>query len=212
MAAALVIALGEALGRRPADGWLAVLWPCLALYLLLVFVLENCRNDRHAPRARPEDDAASPFVEIRHRATGEVLLRVDAPSLAGARLQDAALEGANLRDVDLRHADLRGANLRHALLEASLLTGADLREADLERAELQYADLRGADLTGANLESATISKVRFDTAAVALARYDETTRWPRGFSPARHGASAATEVAPSVPPDGSGGEVSPGEG
>ena len=64
-------------------------------------------------------------IEIKHRITGKVLLKVEAGSLSWADLSEA----------DLSWADLRGADLR----------GADLSEADLRGADLSNADLSGAD-------------------------------------------------------------------
>ena len=76
----------------------------------------------------------------------------------GADLHGAVLPGAPLEDANLHHANLKGANLRGAHL-----AGADLGWANLEGADLQGADLRDA-------------------------RYDDSTRWPSGFDPERHGA------------------------
>ena len=45
-------------------------------------------------------------------------------------------------------------------------------------ASLANARLQGADLEGTVLEGADLN----------FARYDEQTRWPRGFSPRAHGA------------------------
>jgi uncharacterized protein YjbI with pentapeptide repeats len=68
------------------------------------------------------------------------------------------LAGANLAGADLTGANLRGVNLRGADLTAVWLLGVDLTG----------VDLRGADLTGADLRDV---------------KYDETTRWPDGFTP-----------------------------
>ncbi len=59
------------------------------------------------------------MIDIRHKVTGEVLFRVDAPKLTGA----------NLSRVRLSCADLRGAKLREAALQHTQLEYADLREA-----------------------------------------------------------------------------------
>lgn len=63
-------------------------------------------------------------VEIRHRATGEVIRTVDAANLSGADLSGADLRGANLRNADLSSADLRSANLSGASLRSASLHGA----------------------------------------------------------------------------------------
>jgi uncharacterized protein YjbI with pentapeptide repeats len=62
-------------------------------------------------------------------------------------------EMKDLRGADLTEADLIAANLRGAYLNWAILIGADL----------YGADLTGADLTGA--------------------KWDDTTRWPEGFTP-----------------------------
>src|SRR5437879_2121483 len=63
--------------------------------------------------------------------SNQVILRVEAPSLA--------------------KADLRGANLVQALLSGKELQHAALIQADLRGADLCGADLADADLRGANL-------------------------------------------------------------
>ena len=76
------------------------------------------------------------IMEIKHKITGNVLLKID---------------GETLREANLCRADLREANLRRANLRGANLSGADLCRADLCRADLRGADLRGANLSGANL-------------------------------------------------------------
>lgn len=130
-------------------------------------------------------------IEIRHRRSGKVLLRVRAGTLGGLNLQGENLEGADLpgawllatflRGANLSCANLRKTTLLQADLEAADLSGADLRDADLSSASLQQADLRAADLTGADLTDAK----------VAGARYDVRTRWPAGFDPQPQGAELA---------------------
>jgi uncharacterized protein YjbI with pentapeptide repeats len=73
-------------------------------------------------------------IEIRHKITGKVLMKVEAETLSEANLSGANLSGANLSWANLSWANLRGANLRWA----------DLSEADLRWADLSEADLRGA--------------------------------------------------------------------
>ena len=48
------------------------------------------------------------MVEIKHRVTGQVLHRVEAETLRGAKLSGANLAGADLTDADLLYADLTG--------------------------------------------------------------------------------------------------------
>lgn len=104
------------------------------------------------------------MIEIKHKDTGEVLLRVDADTLQGANLRGANLEGADLRnanlgrahllDADLSFADLTGAHLIQANMQRARLLGASLIGAEVGDAELQDADLLGADLTGARVQGA----------------------------------------------------------
>ena len=63
------------------------------------------------------------MIEIRHRASGEVLRTLEADSLVGADLRDDILDGADLsgfrmQDAELEDCDLEGANLEGAILEA----------------------------------------------------------------------------------------------
>ncbi len=109
------------------------------------------------------------MIEIKHKGTGAVLLRVDADALAG---------------VDLNHsylfaADLRGADLRGAHLKVSCLIRADLNGANLD----------GADLSHSNLCEASLATARhFTRAAFTGACCDGATRWPPDFDPAASGA------------------------
>jgi hypothetical protein len=83
--------------------------------------------------------------------------------LRGSRSIELRLIGANLQDADCSNANMHGASLRNARC-----TNASFADADLS-----YANLRGADLTGANLTGANLRE----------ARYDENTKWPKGFKP-----------------------------
>jgi len=127
--------------------------------------------------------------------------------LPGAALDHADLSEATLSDADLMGASLHGATLRGADLTRSRLDGVDLQQADLRDANLQDAHLRGADLRGADLRGADL-RAHLNGADLHGARYDDTTRWPASFQPARHGAVASSEVVPAVSPRGAGSEAS----
>ena len=99
------------------------------------------------------------------------------------RFERAVLHRANLERADLSRANLQRADLRDTALVGTKLTGANLSEADLGGARLRDADLTEADLRGAVLEGAA----HLEGATFAGARADDTTTWPRGFSPADHG-------------------------
>jgi hypothetical protein len=96
------------------------------------------------------------MVEIRHKDTGDVLLRVEADTLERANLDGANLESADLAGLTLRGARLHGANLSCAQLEGATLADADLRGAELFEANLRGAKMGGTTLSGANLWSADL--------------------------------------------------------
>jgi Pentapeptide repeats (8 copies) len=83
--------------------------------------------------------------------------------------------GADLTKASLKQARLAGAVFYQADLKSTVLRNADLSGANFTEAKLDGADLRGAILVGATgLDSAKY---------LALARWDETTVWPAGFTP-----------------------------
>jgi len=105
--------------------------------------------------------------QIKHWATGSVLLECDIPdgiesglmvrhALEQATAKGADLTGADLKGADLTGAYLKGADLTGAYLKGAYLTGADLTGAYLKGAYLTGADLTGADLTGADLKGADL--------------------------------------------------------
>jgi hypothetical protein len=170
-------------------------------------------------------------IQIRDLFTGDLLISVEGGTLVGADLAGTNLSWANLRGADLRRARLRGASLPSADLEGADLEGADLEGANLTRANLEGANLEGAALTTADLRSATLQHAslrgadlrgadlrgagshvpaNLHRADLTGARYDASTRWPRGFKPARRGClGPPAEVIPSLAPDGRGDETSP---
>ena len=83
--------------------------------------------------------------------------------LRGAELRELKLQGANMQG-----ADCSGARMRHVSLRAAQCRNASFVNADMTHVNLCCADLTGAKLRGANLQEA---------------RYDQNTRWPRGFWP-----------------------------
>jgi uncharacterized protein YjbI with pentapeptide repeats len=121
-------------------------------------------------------------------------------SMVEASAVDADLSEASLVNADLTNADLHGAHLCGANLAGAKLAGANLSNATLTgidfsdangtwiaqegtpdvgfvvhgKVNLSRADLAGADLTGAsNLDAAMLYDIY----------YDNTTKWPAGFSP-----------------------------
>jgi pentapeptide repeat protein len=107
---------------------------------------------------------------------------------ASSELERVDLRGAELDGLDIPRMCLAHSNLDHAKLTGAKLAGATLREATLRNADLSNADLRSADLTGACLDGAVLrgtdlSDARLQDTGLAGVITDDTTRWPRGFSP-----------------------------
>jgi hypothetical protein len=116
-----------------------------------------------------------------------------------ANLQRAYLPEANLQWAALMRANFEGAFLCRAELQEAVfaianLKGADLEGANLQRAILGGANLQGASLKGANLQEAFFGKANLQGANLQNAQgltaewmpeaiWDETTKWPEGFSP-----------------------------
>jgi tetratricopeptide (TPR) repeat protein len=101
------------------------------------------------------------MIQIRHKETGQLLLRVEGDSLSEA--PPDILSCADLRGADLRRLDLSGIDFSH-----QDLTGADLSQAHLIGTRLTDANLTRAHLQGA--------------------RFDHRTEWPDAFEPQEHGA------------------------
>jgi uncharacterized protein YjbI with pentapeptide repeats len=115
------------------------------------------------------------MIEIKHKQTGKVLLRLDAESLEGANLTSANLAGANLTGVKISHACLRNADLQGAMLERAELIGtcldhANLTQASLDAADLTDASLQNADLTRAHLIETTLRYAKLSGANFTQAR------------------------------------------
>jgi hypothetical protein len=120
------------------------------------------------------------MIEIRHRATGEVLLVLSARSLSGTNLRGIDLAEADLRGADLRETNLGSASLRGVDLDGANLSGAYLRFADLTSASLRGvraplanfsgACLEHADLTGADLQETDLSFAQLSTATLCGAK------------------------------------------
>ncbi|HKV42218.1 MAG TPA: SUMF1/EgtB/PvdO family nonheme iron enzyme, partial [Blastocatellia bacterium] len=95
-------------------------------------------------------------------AQEELLLRMAALDLRGARLEGQDLSKANLAGANLEGARLRGATLIAANLQHANLSKADLSGADLTKSNLSGADLTRADLTGTLVFGADFAGAKLD--------------------------------------------------
>ena len=117
------------------------------------------------------------MIEIKHKDTGKVLLRMDAATLQGADLRGAYLSEADLTEVDLRAAMLRDTRLRDALLVGTDLTEADLSGADLSGVSLADAILCRANLTKAVLANTELARAQFEDALLVHANFQGAHFW-----------------------------------
>jgi len=109
-------------------------------------------------------------------------------NLSGTDLSKTPLREAVLLTADLSDADLRGVVLTDAALLTADLTDADLTNsvawrANLSGANLTATRLNNADLTGADLSGANLTDASLRGAVLTSVIYDDTTVWPRGFTP-----------------------------
>jgi uncharacterized protein YjbI with pentapeptide repeats len=133
--------------------------------------------------------------------------RLDGIDLRGADLSWANMTGVKQRPEQLREGltvlspvRLQGARLHHAYIPVGDLSDADLQEVDLTAAVLGGTNLQGANLRRANLKDCILQEtdlsdadlseaLNLDTATLDGAKYNDSTKWPAGFtpSPASHG-------------------------
>lgn len=107
-------------------------------------------------------------------------------SLWKANLQNAHFGGTNLQGADLRETNLQGAIFYGANLQKAHLAGANLRGALLLKVNLKETGLGQANLKGACLrgpEDIDLDTKGLTPEQVAGAFWDETTQWPKGFTP-----------------------------
>jgi uncharacterized protein YjbI with pentapeptide repeats len=128
-------------------------------------------------------------------------------NLRGADFNSASLDRADLSGCDLREMKFENASAQRAKFDNANLTGADIRRGSVARSSLiganlsnvkGIADLSGADFTDADLRGANMqdSKDYSGTAIFKNAKYDRTTRWPRGFDYEKSGAVLVKEEEP----------------
>lgn len=118
--------------------------------------------------------------------------------LNGANLSNTNMKSANLSDARLEKVNLSGADLSEANCNGTHFDEADLSKANLTHTNLSWANLNGTNLQGANfdhtnlheakLHGADLRNADLSQAKLHEALYNETTLWPQGFDPDKHGA------------------------
>jgi len=140
---------------------------------------------------------------------GGVLYRAD---LGGANFTDANLFTVNFTEANLSGANLAGANLWGSGFDGAKLNGANFFGSDLRMASMESTDLSNCDLRSANLDITSITPMELERIYVLMEDihgdgdvrnmplsewptyglesanftnilWDETTRWPEGFTP-----------------------------
>jgi uncharacterized protein YjbI with pentapeptide repeats len=112
-------------------------------------------------------------ADLRGVDLGTAIFPDKGADLSYANLVQADLTGAKLTKADFTGANLSDACLSQAALGSAILSRAKLVKADLSNADIHWANLCGANLEGADLQGANLSQVD----------YDDSTRWPTGFTP-----------------------------
>jgi hypothetical protein len=123
----------------------------------------------------------------------------DGASLANARLDDSDFRHASFRKADLTEAALYNGRFRDADFTGACLTGCFGAHASFRRATFKDASLAGADLGRADLCGADLSSADLTGAQLEGARYDEKTRFPRGFQPPKQMKWAGKGANPYLP-------------
>jgi hypothetical protein len=200
--------LSELLIRGTDSGIQGTAGTLALAYVALVASVIILERRRQPPVPQFWDDGSPYRLTVRRQPTGEILLRSEAESLAGADLRHVAwagvdlmnvnLEGADLQGADLRAANLRGANLRGANFRGVNLAGARLLSARVAGAIFAGADLRGADFAGRGMD-----RVLWDhdlrEADFRGAVYNVATRWPGSVLPDELGCVLSEEGAECLP-------------
>ena len=124
--------------------------------------------------------------------------RFDRADLTGADFREAAMRWTSFTDTDASGANFEGCDLSKAHLRRTVLRGANLRNlvgiGTGEALDLRGADVRGANLLGFEEGGGTPAKWRG-------AKYDRSTKWPKGFDPAAAEAVLYKGDAPAKPVD-----------
>lgn len=108
-------------------------------------------------------------------------------NFVGAILSEATLSHANVVGANFVGAILTGANLSGANLGGVHFVTANLDGADLSGAHLDGADFREANVSGADLSGAILEGDIYGGATLERAKYNDQTKFPKGFDPEAHG-------------------------
>lgn len=128
-------------------------------------------------------------------------------NLRGADFGSGSLDKADFTGCDLREIKFAYASAQNAKFDKANLKGADLSKGSVQKSSFVDADLRnvkgiqdltGADFTGADLRGANLqdSKDYSNSAIFKNAKYDRSTRWPRGYDYESSGAVLVKDEEP----------------
>jgi uncharacterized protein YjbI with pentapeptide repeats len=97
---------------------------------------------------------------------------------AATALSEANFKGCNLNSAHLVNSKCLSSVFREAQIAGCNLRSAKLRKADFTKANLRKADLSFSDISGADFSGSDLSGVQYERT-----RYDEHTKFPKGFKP-----------------------------
>ena len=80
-------------------------------------------------------------------------------------------------------ADLRNADLTDALFVSTNMNGADLSRCTMSSADFTRAMIRDAMFIATNMAGANFDQASLHRGDFTLAKWDHTTRLPKGFDP-----------------------------
>jgi len=110
-------------------------------------------------------------------------------------LAEVNFQGSNLKGAHLRRTKCQSCTFQEAALAKSDLSSSNFRKADFNKADLQEADLSYADVGGADFTEADLTGVNFE-----YTRFDEHTKFPKGFKPAEGLVWSGTGIDPRTVP------------
>jgi uncharacterized protein YjbI with pentapeptide repeats len=83
--------------------------------------------------------------------------------------------------------DLRNANLSRARFQGANMNGADLSRAIMDKADFTLAKIRDSMWIMTDMRHANFDRASLHRSDLSMAKYDETTRFPKGFDPKNTG-------------------------